>query len=634
MRPRNHEPNMRTKLLIACLLCPLWLRAESPSFKELDVARIAEIESMLPAAPSGFGRPISDRAFWNLPATLSRTTNFIPAAEMFLTEPFPVWDDDLYLDFSRTGRRPPGEKMLRARMEWLCPLVVAECVENQGRFLPLISRVLGEYAQEKTWVLPAHDGQGENFAGRKFTIDLRSSQFAATLAQALFLLGDKIDPAVRGEVCAAVERRIFQPFNRALVGAEKIDWLGDTSNSVKNNWNAVCLAGVVDAARILLTNRQERAVFIAAGEHYSRYFLNGFRADGYCEEGAGYWAYGFGNFVLLREAVADATHGHVDLFAHPAIPKIAAYGRRIQMTDGLAPPFADCRFGTKVSDSLVAYCDRVLSRRNGAVSPIILEPNKLSILFMSETACAAAENISSGRGEDLRSFFETTGVLVCRPAAGASNVFSAAIKAGGNGSHSHNDIGSFVLALAGDEIAGDPGGPYAYDNKTFGPERFNRKILNSFGHPVPVVAGRLQRDATKVKTKVLRTKFTEARDEIQIDLAPAYTVPELKSLVRTMIFLRPEAGEVEICDVVSFRASQSFESALQTSGEVTRLDERTLEIQLAGKKLRVEVQTPDGFELTQERVEEMGAPPFTRLGFKLVKPVESAKVRMIFHPCQ
>ena len=605
------------------------------AFAELDESRISRIETFLSAEPAGFGRPIADREFWNSPAILIVTSNAVPAAEMFLTQSFPAWDDDLYMDFSRTGQRPPGEKMLNDRVKWLCPLVVAECVENRGRFLPLIDRVLHEYATEKTWVLPAHDWNGENFAGRKITIDLRSSQFAAALAQSLYFVGDKIDPAVRDEVRAELERRIFQPFRRALSGEEKIEWLGDKKNPVKNNWNAVCLAGVVDAAKILLTSRHDRAVFVAAGEHYSRYFLNGFRADGYCEEGAGYWAYGFGNFVMLREAIAEVTGGRVDLFSHPLIPKIAAYGRKIQMTGGLVPPFEDCRFGTKVDAELVAYCDRVLAAEKIASPPSVSDLNKISVLFMPETHVASgAEFVAPPAEENLRSYFEKTGVLICRPTRSSSNGLSLAIKSGGNGSHSHNDIGSFVLALDGEEIAGDPGGPHAYDDKTFGPLRYTYKLLNSFGHPVPVVAGQLQRDATKVHPKVLRTDFTDARDEIQIDLAPAYEVPDLKSLVRTMDFSRRDAGEVEISDAVKFSRPETFETALETLGSVEKLADGTFEIKLDGEKIRVEVLTPDGFDFTQEKIQELGAPAFTRLGFKLLKPVRRAEVKMIFTPVQ
>lgn len=604
-------------------------------YRELDDKRISQIEAMLPAQPAGFGRPIMDRAFWSAAMTIEAASNVVAEAEALLGKDFPAWSDDLYLEFSRTGTRPPGEKMLRARSAWLYPLVVAECVENQGRFLSSINKVLREYAAEPTWVLPAHDWGLENFQGRKCTVDLRSSEFGADLAQAVYLLGDQLDPEVRKQVGTAIEERIFAPFRQNLITGKGHHWLGSKTEPVQNNWNAVCLAGIAGAARTLLPDRHERAVFLAAGEHYSQYFINGFRADGYCEEGAGYWAYGFGKYVLLREILADATAGRVDLFANPKIRKIAEYGIRIQMMDGLAPPFADSRFGTKADAGLVAYCQRTLGLGDQSDNEKNAPGRKtLAEIFKTETLCAASRGESGSRegSESLRSFFDVTGVLVCRPAPGTGSRLSAAIKAGGNGSHSHNDIGSFVIASGGTQLVGDPGGPHAYDNKTFGPERYERKILNSFGHPVPVVAGQLQVDATKVHPKILKTKFTATRDEIQIDLKPAYNVPDLKRLVRTLTFSRAGAGEVVIRDAVSFASPQAFEVAIPTLGIFRRVGERGIEFEFEGRKLFADVQTPDGFELTTERIEELGAPAFTRLGFKLLQPVKQAEVVVTFKP--
>lgn len=141
---------------------------------------------------------------------------------------------------------------------------------------------------------------------------------------------------------------------------------------------------------------------------------------------------------------------------------------------------------------------------------------------MPVTPCAA---VPSGAGvaaeSELRSYFAHAGVLVARPAGGSPSRLSVAIKAGGNGSHSHNDIGSIVVAVGPTVLAGDPGGPFAYDNQTFTAQRFIRKLLNSFGHPVPVVAGQLQVDATKVHPRVLATQFAPDADEMQLDLTAA-----------------------------------------------------------------------------------------------------------------
>ena len=115
-----------------------------------------------------------------------------------------------------TARVRPPKKCCGRAVRWLYPLVVAECVENQGRFLPSINKVLREYANEPTWVLPAHDWGLENFHGRKCTIDLRSSEFGADLAQAVYLLGDRLDPDVRKQVVSAIEARLFVPFRQKL----------------------------------------------------------------------------------------------------------------------------------------------------------------------------------------------------------------------------------------------------------------------------------------------------------------------------------------------------------------------------------------------------------------------------------
>jgi hypothetical protein len=85
--------------------------------------------------------------------------------------------------------------------------------------------------------------------------------------------------------------------------------------------------------------------------------------------------------------------------------------------------------------------------------------------------------------------------------------------------------GKFQLLLNGQPLAtmfgtegavwhwqDDSGGPFAYNNRTFSPERYTYKILNSVGHPVPVVAGQLQRDATKVHPRVLKTSFNDDQD--------------------------------------------------------------------------------------------------------------------------
>lgn len=621
----------RYRLLAAALFLTTCLspaRAAEAWF-ELDQARIDAIAAMLPEAPTAFAKSHTDRAYWSDPALVARCGAVIAAAEKLLKAPFPAWNDDLYLEFSRSGRRPPGERMLAARSAWLRPLVLAECLEDQGRFLPAVDTALKEYVSEPTWTLPAHDGKLENFHRHAYSVDLRSSAVAFELATALALLGDRLDPALRAQVLAALDQRVFAPLRATLVSGKGHAFLGTKANPVQNNWNPVVLSGAVGAALAVLPARQDRAVFAAAGEHYPRYYLNSFREDGYCDEGAGYWGYGFGDFVLLREELVHATGGKIEPFADPRIRAIALYGPRVQLLDRLAPPFADCRTGSRVDAGLCDYCDAVLHLGLTAMPDAgALFRSRLATTGAVATPLAAGAGAAEAVGQ--RTWFDRAGVLVCRPAAGGH--LAVAIKGGGNGSHSHNDIGSYILCMDDQLMAGDPGGPYAYDNRTFTKERYDHKLLNSYGHPVPVVAGQLQRVATQVTIPMPAPTFSDAADEVRIDLTKAYAVPELTSLVRTLHYERGGAGLVRVGDAVAFATPQTFAIAIPTRAAWKRIDDTTLELTLGGHRVLARIACPVPVTISDESIQELDAPAFTRIAVSTTMPAQATTIEITYVP--
>lgn len=600
-------------------------------YKDIDDSRIDAVAAMLPEQAAGLGKPSTHRDTWNDPAFRAQFGNVIADAEKLLKQDFPAWDDDLYLDYSKTGTRPPGEAMMGRRHAWLYPLVMAECLENKGRFLSKINFVLREYANEKAWTLPAHDAGLGNFKGTAYSVDLGSSAFAAELAQALYLLGGKLDDDVRRLILDAMEKRIFDPVRETMRTGKGNFWL-----YAKHNWNSVCLAGVTAAALSAIPDRKERAVFVAAALFYGRNYLEGYQDDGYCEEGAGYWNYGFSNFIDLRELMLRATDGKVDLFQNAKIRNVALYGLRIQLLDRLAPPYSDCRSGTRPDDWLVRYSNIALGLGvRGYDPPLpVRKGHLLSACMDAFPFSTPASASAASKGEnDLgpRSYFNRAGVLVCRPATGSTSRLSASIKAGGNGNHSHNDIGSFVIQLGKEQLVGDPGGPRAYNNRTFGPLRYTFSLFSSIGHPVPVVAGKTQREAPKVHPKVLRVDFTDKEDVMSIDLATAYDVPELKKLVRTFRYQREGSGSVVIEDEFEFASPQAFEWALPTAANWQRKGDRVYEFSRGNETLRAGFQTPDGFEECVEKIAD-STPESTRIGLKLRNPLAAGIVRVAFVP--
>lgn len=128
------------------------------------------------------------------------------------------------------------------------------------------------------------------------------------------MLDDRLSPEVKARVQCAFREKVFRPVYRCLEETKPFWWF-----TVTNNWNSVCLAGVTGAALTLLTDKEERAYFVAAAEKYNVYGMKGYADDGYCSEGVGYYNYGFRAYILLREEVCRATQGKIDFFREPKL---------------------------------------------------------------------------------------------------------------------------------------------------------------------------------------------------------------------------------------------------------------------------------------------------------------------------
>lgn len=608
-------------LALALFAVVIGIHAEQ--FAELNPQRIETIESFLSETPATFGQPITNRAYWSDPKILARVNFAIPVAEKLLGKTFPAWSDDLYLEFSKNGKRSGGERMENARGAWLTPLVLAECIENKGRFLPAISTVLQGYVDEPTWTLAAHDAKLESFSRKHYSVDLRAATFGHDIATAINLLDGKLDPALRKRVVDALYERCLKPVRQSFVSGRGHFWL-----TADHNWNSVCLAGVVGIALAIEPDRRERAIFVAAGEHYSRHFLKGFKNDGYCTEGGSYWSYGFGNYAVLREELVQSTKGKIDLFSDPKVVAIALYGERFQLNDHVMPGFADCHYNARANTSLLAYCNQALNLKLSGLEAIPAPGrNNLGAVLIMPTCC---ESAVSGQQMEMGdySYFADSGVLVCRPSA-PDGKMAVAIKAGGNGNHSHDDVGSYVIQLGKDFEIGEPGGPFVYSRRTFGPKRYECQLINSYGHPVPVVAGMLQSRATSVKPVVLSTHFSKDVDEISIDMTPAYKhARELVKLVRTLRYDRQGPGSVTIKDEVEFSTPSSFETVLTSRVKYSQQSTNQLRFVQGTDHLTATIKASENYTLSDETISEMSTPSYKRIDLKLSKPVSKATVEI------
>ncbi|NLE38355.1 MAG: heparinase [Pirellulaceae bacterium] len=623
----------RAVLVLILLAATPMLGANVP-----DAARVKELTTLLPATPRGVGRPIDDREAWAAVAESASTQEILKQAEARLATPMPEATEDLYLDFSRTGNRTRYQHVASNRHDRIRTLTMAECLENRGRFLPAIEQVIRDLCAEKTWVLPAHDRGLTNIKGTEVTIDLDSSAVAWDMATADYWLGDRLRPETRKLIREQLEWRIFKPFEgMALRGKPRMWWLATT-----NNWNAVCLSNTIGAALAVIESPERRAQIVAIAEHYIEYFLKGFTPDGYCSEGMGYWCYGFGHYVMLAETLHQQTGGRLDMMADPRVKEIAQFGRRMEMNPGVYPPFADCPVNVAPTPWLMHYLARRFDFAWDGPADSMLNRRGLTRLF--QIGLTAFPNSVSGRDPvatleepPLRTWFSDAGILICRPAPGAKRPLAVAMKGGHNAEHhNHNDVGSFVVALGGATPLVDPGSE-TYTRRTFSPQRYQSNVINSFGHPVPRIGGKLQQTGRQAAAAVLATQFDERADTLALDLSAAYDVEGLKQLKRTFVYSREGAGSLTVTDEAAMDRPTPFETALITFDPWRQVDATHLRMGEGGDAVDVEIDA--GGEPVEIRADEIqedlrGHACPTRVGIVLSNAVRDATVTLTIRPAE
>lgn len=622
---------IRTVLAVFALSGAFASAVHAEGWGPLNAARQTEIAASLPATPSGFGQPIAVRKVWDSLKTVSGYSGLVGAATPYLTASYPAWSDSLYLDYSKTGNRGPGEVMMWNRLKWLTPLVWAECLENKKRFLPVIEKVLGELVNQPTWVLPAHDGGLTTFKRQSYFVDLNAANVAHQLAQTLWLLKGSLSTATYDKVYAALNTRVFASVKASYSTYAGNDWLMRT-----NNWNSVCLAGVTGAALTVIPDRNERALFAVAAEKYSKNYLQGYLADGYGLEGLGYYNYGFTDYMTLREILWQKTSGKLDLFTDPKVKNIAQYGPRLMVQNNVWPTIADCRVKTVAADNIMWYCGRVFGLKLGAkyeVMPAFVATSNITFGTMHAfpNSASLAPSPATGTSVGLRTEFADADVFILRPKSTVGTV-GVAINGGNNGdSHNHNDLGSFSVVSGNEELVGDPGGPTFYNSDVFSGVRYTKyKQFSSWGHPLPVVAGKTQLAGAAAVAKVLSTSYSDAQDVVTMDLRAAYGVASATVLQRSFAYSRAGTGLLTVTDSVVYTGANSFETAITTHAGYTRPRPELLKFKGASNVLYARIDAGNrAFTLTSEAVSELGL-SFTRIGIKLVDPLVAGAVRITY----
>lgn len=590
--------------------------------------RVAAFEGMIPAERFHLGRRGTDRAAWERISTSSLGPQLLQlATRAAARDPLPRVSDSIYVSCLRDHSPAAFNARAPDARERMVLLPLAECIEQTGEWLPLIEQDIEHTLALTSWVHPNNDEDLDTFEGRTIFNDLTSLHAASSLVASDYLLGDRLSADMRADIRREVTRRTLDPFRQRIESGQDVYWW----LTVSHNWNSVCLLHTVACALWLHDDVRDRAWYLALAEQMIEHSEQGFTETGFYTEGVGYWAYGFGCYAALAELVRTITDGAIDWMSKPKIKRTARYGQRMEIQNGVYPSFADCRRDVELPDWLVHWPE---ARIGGASKPPAVDPlsgrplrstmTAMMVLFHLQEE-ATEHGQSSSPTLPLRDWYEDVQFLISRPSPDAAVPLAATFKGGTNGvNHNHNDIGTFTVLIGERELLADPGAE-VYTERTFSRQRYEGDLLNSFGHPVPVVAGQRQPPhpgeytvgvGKDVYAEVVDTSFSDDGDRVVLDLRKAYRVEGLQELTRTYVYRRGDGPQIEVTDHVRFDKPQSFETALITFAQWDSSADGSLRIHDGDAALRVQVTCDAGpLEFSHAVIQESSTP--TRLSWRV-----------------
>ena len=316
---------------------------------------------------------VSERAAWEaLPADARAA--LLSTGEAQLKIPWEVLPATLFLEYRRTGNRSHYEQARNRRRKKLQDLVIAECVEGQGRFADEIANGVWLTCEETFWGVPAHLGMqkagiGLPDAGEP-VVDLFAAETSGLLAWTDYLVGNllgNVSPLLPERIRLEVDRRILTP----CLGRNDFGWMGFSGQQV-NNWDPWICSNWLTSALLLERDSERRLSAVSKILRCLDNFLNSYADDGGCDEGPQYWGRAGGSLFDCLELLHAATGGQCNGFALPLVHQIALYICRAHIYNEWYTNFGDAparvfrngdlvyRFGKRLGDERLmahgAFC--------------------------------------------------------------------------------------------------------------------------------------------------------------------------------------------------------------------------------------------------------------------------------------
>jgi hypothetical protein len=488
---------------------------------------------------------------------------WIEKAERKLNYTWPTITATQYMDFSRTGNRVRYDTLLLERRQDLASLVVAECIENQGRFMDDIVNGIWCICEETFWGIPGHGYMMKRQDPLPDVadpiIELFAAETAALLSWTYFLLKNKLD-SISIMVCERihleVKNRILDPY----LHRTDFWWMGFNQEKMLNNWNPWCNSNCLLAFLLLEDDQQRREDAVVKAIRSLDKYLERLDSDGGCEEGPKYWIYAGGKLFDCLELLYGATSGRMDVFLEPLIQNVGRYIYKAYIDGDYYANFADSsakvhipaelmyRYGRRIKDAKLSGLGAMEMRKTREEATNV----EFSTMFRLLSAIFHYKEMEHHIGESpyMRdAWLGGIQVMVAREQEGSSKGLYLAAKGGHNDeSHNHNDIGHFIVYFDGSPMIIDPG-VGAYTSKSFFSERYSIWTNQSAYHNVPQVNGVQQVAGRQYRADHVIYHQEDMAASISMNIENAYADSAgITSWKRSISLIRDSNPRIEIKD--------------------------------------------------------------------------------------
>ena len=482
-------------------------------------------------------------------------------AEQYREEPYAQLTAGQYMAFTRTGNRGVMEAPYFQRRRKLIAALMGVCAgDERQEDLDIVVDGLWLICEETSWVVSAHNG-GEHDGVEKRApvplpdpekpyVDLFAAQTAMILALVIQLLGEELDevsPLIRRRVCREIERRVIVPFEMR----DDFWWMGVIRKDLCN-WTPWIVSDVALAAAVCVDDRRRLCDLLERACGMIDRYLDVIPEDGGCDEGVGYWNMATGAVLdflqLLEQQLGGWKFGRVE-----KLRRMARFPLDMWLGGDWFANFGDCDACPEVPGERLQYAGKRLNlpelvafgaRFRGDPTDAVMDTPQLWRLMNNLMAppkdVGDIEPPKEAWLADLqiRRVTRNGATLICK---GGVN----------EGSHNHNDCGSFIYFVDGEPQIIDAGN-MTYTRKTFSDQRYQLWNIRSKYHNVPMIGGCEQAAGERYRAHGVATE----PDGMALDIAGAY--PESAGVISLKRrFAMGDDGALTLHDDVSLDAPRA-----------------------------------------------------------------------------